>query len=165
MEVERTSQILETGPHRVFPSRIAIGIEVFVDGGIGFLNLCMCGRLEVHVQVLCEVPAQLELTVEEELLIELQRQVGVDGVLQVALLTFRVVTAQLPTEGNALRQIVQSERLGEVGPLRLALQVLERFPCLIHGRIGIVQRTTPLVFFVPRCGITAAVTVRVAVGH
>ena len=133
MEVERTAQVLDARPHRIFPCRIAIGIKVFVDGSVGFLHLSMGGRLEVHVQVLREVPAYLEFPVEQELFVELQWQIGVHRILQVALLSFRIDSAQLSAKGNGLWQIVQSERLGEIGPLRLALQVLERLPRLIHG--------------------------------
>ena len=38
------THVLETGPHRVFPRRIFIGIEMFVDGRIRLLHLGICGR-------------------------------------------------------------------------------------------------------------------------
>ena len=54
--VERASPRLHTLPHRVLPCLILLWIEVFVDWGVWFLYLCVCGTLEIHVQVLCEVP-------------------------------------------------------------------------------------------------------------
>ena len=36
---EGTSQVLDAGPHRVFPGRIAVGIEVFVHGGVRLFHL------------------------------------------------------------------------------------------------------------------------------
>ena len=59
--------MLDGCPHRVLPSRVAIGIEVLVYGCVRLLYLCVRGALEVHVQILREVPAQVELAVPQEL--------------------------------------------------------------------------------------------------
>ena len=92
----------------------------------------MGSRLEVKVQVLGEVPAEREITVPEELLVEGQRQSLVISTLQVALLQFIVATGNLRVEGDVLRQIVQSECFGEVEPFRLTFQALEGLPGLIR---------------------------------
>ena len=65
--LQRSAQMLDGCPHRVLPSRVAIGIEILVYGCVRLLNLCVRGALEVHVQVLREVPAQVELAVPQEL--------------------------------------------------------------------------------------------------
>ena len=93
---------------RVFPGGIAFGVQVLVHRRIGFLNLCPGGTLEVGVQVLGQVPAQLEITVPEELFVERQGQVGVLGVLEVAFLQFIVIAGHLGVEGNGLRQIIET---------------------------------------------------------
>ena len=59
--------MLDGCPHGVLPCLIAVGIEVFVYGCVRLLNLCVRGALEVHVQVLSEVPTQVELAVPQEL--------------------------------------------------------------------------------------------------
>ena len=87
--------MLDTGPYGVLPCGIAIGIEVFVHRGIGFLYLGMGGTLEVHVEILGEVPTQLEIAVPQELLTEGEGQAGILGILEVALLQLVVVTCQL----------------------------------------------------------------------
>ena len=79
--VERCAPVAHALPHAVFPSLIVVSIEVFVDGRIGFLNFSVGSTLEVHVQVLRQIPAQGEIAVPKELLAEGQRQVGVFGVL------------------------------------------------------------------------------------
>ena len=57
--VERCSPVLQAGPYGVFPCLVGVGVQVFVDGGVGLLNLGSCGRGEAHVEVLGEVPSQL----------------------------------------------------------------------------------------------------------
>ena len=89
--VERRTKVLNTCPDGVFPSGIAIGIEILVHRTIGLLNLGMGGRSEVEVQVLGEVPTQGEVTIPEELLVEDQGQVLVLDTLQIALLQFTIV--------------------------------------------------------------------------
>ena len=134
--------------HGVLPHGVEVGIEVLVDGrvlAVGFLYLCTGGRLEVHVQVLRQVPAQLEVAVPQHLTVEVDGQVRILRILQVALLQFIVVTREVGIKGNGLRQVVQTESLGEVQPLRLALSRLERLPGLVDGRVGVVQGATPLV--------------------
>ena len=95
-----------------------VGIEILVDGRVGLLDLGMRGRLEVHVQVLREVPADGEVAIPEELLRKRQRQVGVLGVLEVALLQLIVVARELRVERDVLGQIVQSDGLWQLHPLR-----------------------------------------------
>ena len=152
--------------HGVFPDGIEVGVEVFVNGrvlAIGFLNLRMGSTLEVHVQVLGQVPAHGEVAVPEHLAAECDGQAGILGVLQVALLQLRVVACQLRVERNGLRQIVQSERLGEVYPLGLALHVLERFQRLVDRRVGVAERPSPLDFAVIDSGLADGLAVLVAV--
>ena len=150
---------------RILPSRVLLRIEVLVDGRIGFFYLCAGSTLEVHVQVLGQVPAQLEVAVPEELFVELQRQVGVLGVLKVALLQFKIVAAQFRVEGDGLRQVVEAEGLGEVKPLGLALHLSERFPGLIDGRVAVGQSATPLVVILIDGGLARGVVMAVAVGQ
>ena len=78
--------MLDAGPHRVFPCLIVVGIEVFVHGRIGLLNLGMCGAAKVHVQVLGEVPAYAKLTVPQELRVEGEGQFIATHILHIALL-------------------------------------------------------------------------------
>ena len=145
--VEWRTEVLDALPHRILPCTVAVCIEFFVHGGIGLLYLCMGSRLEVEAQVLGEIPAQSEVAVPEELLIEVERHLLSLQVLKVALLLFVVVTDDFRVEADALRQIVQSEGLGEVEPLRLTLEFAERLPRLVDGRIGIVERASPTVIF------------------
>ena len=59
-------------PYAVLPRLVLRGVEIFVDSRVRFLYLGMCGTLETHVDVLGEVPAELEFTVPKELLGERQ---------------------------------------------------------------------------------------------
>ena len=144
--VKRCSQILYAVPYRVFPSMILVWIKVFVHWHVWFLNLRMSGRLEIHSQILCEVPSQWEVTVPKELLTECQRKVRVFHTLHIPFLQFIVVAQYLCIESNILWKIVKSQCLWEIKPFALSLKFLKRFPCLIHRRITIVQWTAPLVF-------------------
>ena len=85
------------------------------------------------MEVTREVPAQGEITVPEELLVEHQLQVLVLQTLKVAFLQFVIAAGHLGIKRNALRQVIDTDGLGEVQPLRLTLQVLERLPGLIDG--------------------------------
>ena len=102
--VQRTTEMLDAGPYRVFPSFVAVGIEVFVDGlvAVGLLNLCLCARLEVHVQVLGEVPAHGEVAVPQNLRAEGGRQRRTTEVVHVALLQFIIGTRDIRIERNVL---------------------------------------------------------------
>ncbi len=131
--VERGAQMTDTVHHRVLPRRIPIGIEVFVHGGIRLLDLRTGSRLEIEVEVTREVPAQGEVAVPEELLVEHQLQVLVLQTLKVAFLQFVIAAGHLGIKRNALRQVIDTDGLGEVQPLRLTLQILERLPGLIDG--------------------------------
>ena len=88
--VEGRTEVTDACPHRVFPGLELVGIEVFVHGGVGLLDLRIRGTLEVHVQVLCQIPAHGELAVPQELLGECQRKLSVFSRLHVALLQFVV---------------------------------------------------------------------------
>ena len=143
--VERRTEVLDALPDGVLPGGIPVGIEVLVHRRIGLLDLCTGARLETEVQVLGEVPAQGEVTVPEELLVPAQGHVLVLCTLKVALLHLVVVSADLGVEADVLRQVIESESLGEGEPLRLALEALEGFPGLIDGRIAVVERSAPFV--------------------
>ena len=60
--------MLDAVPYGILPRGVAVGIEVLVDRqvAVGFLDFGLCARLEVHVQVLRQVPAQREVAVPEE---------------------------------------------------------------------------------------------------
>ncbi len=53
---------------------ILVGIKILVDRCVRLFNLGVCGRLEVHMQILGEVPAYGEVAVPKELLTESKRQ-------------------------------------------------------------------------------------------
>ena len=163
--VEGLAPVQDALLHGVLPGGVALGVEVLVDGRIGLLNLGAGGRLEVHVQVLRQVPAHLEVAVPEELLVERQRQVGVLGVLEVALLQLAVVARQVAVEGDGLRQVVQPEGFREIEPLRLALELLERLPRLVDGRVVVRQSAVPAVNVLVDGGLAGGVAVAVAVGE
>ena len=151
--VERSAEVTDALLHRVFPRTILIGVEILVDGRIGLLDLGTGSTLKVEVQIPREVPSEGEVAVPEELLGEDQWQVLTLQIFQVALLQFTVVTRQLTIEGNALRQVVETQRLGEVQPLRLTLELFEGLPSLIHGRVAIVEGSTPLVLTIVDGGL------------
>ena len=93
---QRTSEVGKTGLHRVFPSIIGIGIQIFVDDRIRFLNLCMSSRGVLHRQRFEDVPTQGELTVPKELFREGKRQLHVE--VEVALLILIIVTRDVAVE-------------------------------------------------------------------
>ena len=115
------------------------------------------------MQVLGEVPAQGEVTVPEELLVPAQGHILVLGTLEVALLHLVVVTADLGVEADVLRQVIESECLGEGEPFRLALEALEGFPGLIDGRIAVVERSAPFVTLLIDGRLARGIEVRVTV--
>ena len=85
------------------------------------------------MEVTREVPAQGEVAIPEELLIEHQLQILVLQTLKVAFLQFVVAAGHLGIKRDALRQVIDTDGFREVQPLRLTLQVLERLPGLIDG--------------------------------
>ena len=95
--------MLDAGPYRVLPRRIFVGVAVFVNGCIGFFYLGMGSALEVHVQVLRQIPPHRELAVPQELLGEGQGQLAVLRGFHVALLQLIVVARHLRVEAYALR--------------------------------------------------------------
>ena len=107
--VERCTPVADAGPYGVLPGMILVGIKILVDRCIWFLYLCMGSTLEVHVQVLGQIPVDGELTVPEELLTEGERQLGVysgssthQG-FHIALLQLVVIARHLGIEGYVLR--------------------------------------------------------------
>ena len=111
--------MLDAVPYGILPCRVTVWIEVFVDGlvAIGLLNLCLCARLEVQVEVLGEVPAYGEVTVPQNLRTEGDGQRRTAEVVHVALLQLVVGAHQLRVKRNILWQPVQSEGLGQRHPL------------------------------------------------
>ena len=168
--VERRTERADALLDGVFPSGVLVGIEVAVDGRVGFLDLGVGGTLEVHVEVLREVPAQREIAVPQELLAEGQRQSASaatahrDG-LHVALLQLVVVAEDVGVEGDALRQPVESESLEDVVVFRLALDVLERLERLENGRPVVAHGTLPVIFVLIDGRLTRRVAMGVAVGE
>ena len=163
--VERTSEVLDALPYRILPGTIMVWIKVLVDGQVaqGLFYLSLRTRLEIHVKVAGKVPAQGEATIPQELRIEDDRKLGTTKVGHVTLLRLIIEAHQFRIEGNALRQPVQSQRLGEVHPFRLALGLLKRFPCFIDGRIAVVQRATPLVFLIINGCLARGLTMRMTI--
>ena len=66
--VQGRTEMLDALPYRVLPRLVAVGVEVLVDGqiAVGFFDFGLRARLEVHVEVPGQVPAQGEGTVPEE---------------------------------------------------------------------------------------------------
>ena len=162
--VKRASKVLYTCPHRIFPCRILVGIEVFVYRRVRFFYLGMCGTVEVHVEILGQVPAYRELTVPQELLAEGQRQLIAVGAFHVALLKFIIVAQHFRIERYVLRQPVKTEVLHDVIPLTLALyHLLERLEGLVDRSVAVVDGSAPVVFVLIDGCLAARVAVTVAV--
>ena len=157
--------MLDTCPHGVFPSRILVWIEVFVYRSVWFLDFCMSGTVETHVEVLGEIPAYGEFPVPEELLAECQRQLTVLQTLHIPLLQLIIVSEHLGVEGDVLRQPVQTEALQYVIPFAAALDFLERFECLVYRRVAVVNRTAPVVLVLINRSLAACMPVAVAVAE
>ena len=121
--------------------------------------------LEVHVQILREVPAQREVSVPKELLAERDWQFGVFHALHVAFLKLVVAARYLCIESDVLRQPVQTESTENVQPLALVLQLLEWFECLIDRCPRIVQRTAPVVFRLIHRRLTTREVMAMAIGQ
>ena len=85
---------------------ILVGIEIGIHIRIRHIHLCMGGTLEVHVQVLGQVPAQGELTVPEELVAHGKRQLRIERTLHIAFLQLIGLMRHLRIEGDVLRQPV-----------------------------------------------------------
>ena len=165
--VEGASEMFDALPDGVLPGLIVVGIEFLVYGQVAqrLFDFSLRTRLEVHVQVAGEVPSQREATVPEELRVEGDGQARSSQVLHVTLLQLVVDARHLRIERDVLRQPVDAKRLRQRHPLRLALRLGKRFPRLVYRRIGIVQRTAPLVFaLVDRC-LARRIAVGVAVGE
>ena len=163
--VEWRAEVAQGVLHRIFPCIVAVWIEVFVDRRVGLFHLGMSGTLEVHVQILRQVPTQREVTVPEELLTERQRQLRTAEVLHVAFLQFVVVARDIGVECHVLRQPVQSEALQNLIPLRLRLDILERLKGFEHRRPRIVHAASPLVFVFIDSSLTHGVAMGVAIAE
>ena len=154
--VQRTSKVLYTCPHRVFPCRILVWIEVFVYRRVRFFYLGMGSTVEVHVEVLGQIPSYRELTVPQELLAERKRQLVALGAFHIALLQLIIVAHHLRIESDVLRQPVKSEILNQVVPFALALNhLLERFEGFIDRSIAVVYGPSPVVFILIYSGLAA----------
>ena len=127
--VERTSEVSQAQLYRVFPSLIAIGIEVLVDLCVRLLDFSLRATLEREVQRLENVPFEREVAVPGPVLAEGGRQGRkVARIVKVAFLQLIVVAVHVCGESDALRRIGKILCLDDVEPLALTLQVLERFP-------------------------------------
>ena len=109
--VERRTPTLHTLPyrtsiHRILPGMILVGIEIGIHIRIRHIYLCMGGTLEVHVQVLGQIPAQRELAVPEELVAHGERQLRIERTLHIAFLQLISLVRHLRIEGDVLRQPV-----------------------------------------------------------
>ena len=109
--VERCTPALHTLPyrtsiHRILPGMILVGIEIGIHIRIRHIYLCMGGTLEVHVQVLGQIPAQRELAVPEELVAHGERQLRIERTLHIAFLQLIGLVRHLRIEGYVLRQPV-----------------------------------------------------------
>ena len=109
--VERRTPALHTLPyrtpiHRILPGMILVGIKIGIHIRIRHIYLCMGGTLEVHVQVLGQIPAQRELAVPEELVAHGERQLRIERTLHIAFLQLIGLVRHLRIEGNVLRQPV-----------------------------------------------------------
>ena len=120
--VERRAEVLDAMPDGVLPGRIAVRVEVLVDGqavAIGFLDFGARSRLEIHVEVLGKVPAQTEVTVPKERRAPLHGYSCAREVVHVALLQLVIAALHLGIERHVLWEPVQSEGLRELHPFRL----------------------------------------------
>ena len=109
--VERRTPALHTLPyrtpiHRILPGMILVGIEIGIHIRIRHIYLCMGGTLEVHVQVLGQIPAQRELAVPKELVAHGERQLRIERTLHIAFLQLISLVRHLRIEGDVLRQPV-----------------------------------------------------------
>ena len=168
--VERGTPALHAVPYRtsiyrVFPGMILVGIEVGVHLRIRHIHLCMGSTLEVHVQVLGQVPAHGELSVPEELVAIGKRQLRIECTLHIALLQFVGLVCHLCIECHVLRQPVQAELLQNIEPLALVLDLLERLPRFIHRSPGIIQGATPVVTVLINRGLAGGTLMRMTVGQ
>ena len=133
--VERSAEVLDALPYGVFPRLILLWVEVFVDLQIWLLYLCLSGALEGHVEVLGQVPTQLEVTVPQEAGVPRSWYAGRRAeVFKVALLQLVVVTGHLGIEGDVLRHVVEGEPLEDVVVLGLRLYLLEWLERFIYWR-------------------------------
>ena len=168
--VERRTPALHAVPYRtsvnrVFPGMILVGIEVGVHFRIRHIHLCMGGTLEVHVQVLGQVPAHGELSVPEELVAIGEWQLRIERTLHIALLQLVGLVRHLRIEGDILRQPVQTKPLQDVEPFALVLDLLEWLPRFIHRSPGIIQGTSPVVTVLINRGLAGGMLMRMTVGQ
>ena len=145
--------------HRIFPSRIAVGVKVFIHRRIGFFYLGIGSTLKTCMQVASEIPSQGKLPVPQETLIPCQRKSRAFYRLHVTLLQFVVVAGHLGVERQVLRQPVETETLEYVEPLRLVLDALERLPRFVDGCPVVVKCPPPVVFFLIDGGLSGSVLV------
>ena len=143
--VEGTAEVAETVADGVLPGVVGVGIEVFVDGCVGFLDLGMGAALEGEVEGLEDVPLEGEFSVPEVGLGEGDGYgLVVVEVFDVAFLQFVVGAGEVGVEGEILGGEGQVLLLEEGEPLGLCLQILEGFPCLPVGAPRVVHACAPL---------------------
>ena len=165
--VQRRAEVHDAMHDGILPGGIAVGVEILVDGqlAVGLLDFSLCARLEIHVQVLGEVPAQGEVAVPQERLGPRDRQLGSAEIVHVAFLEFVVAASYLGIECNILWQVVDAESLGECHPFRFRLRVLEGLPGLVNRGIGVVERAVPLGVVLVDRRLARIVGVAMAVGE
>ena len=155
--------MLYARPYGVLPCRISVGIKVFVHRSVRLFYLGVGATLEVHVDVLGEVPTQIELSVPQELRREGERELRIFHAFHVALLQFIVVSRDLRAESHVLRQPVETETLGYIKPFATALYLTERLKRFIDRRPVVVHGTAPVVLALIDCGLAGGVIVAVTV--
>ena len=117
------------------------------------------------MQVACQIPAQGEVTVPQELFAEGERQHIVLCRFHVPFLQFVVVAYHLGVERDVLRQPVQSEPLEDVEPFGPALdQPSERLPGPVHRCPVVVQCAPPVVLILIDGRLARCMRVGMAVG-
>ena len=153
--IQGCSEMPDARPHRIFPRLVAVGIERFINGGIGLFNLRACGTLEIHMQVACQIPAKRKVTIPQELLIKGHRQWRRCGRIDVALLILIIIAREFGVECKILRQPIQAKTAHNIQPTRSIAQVLKRLPRLIDGRPGIAHGASPAVLVLINGGFSA----------
>ena len=157
MVSQGASHFFDGVPDGVLPGGVAVGIEVFVDGGVGLFDFCVRAGTEGGVKILREVPSQLEGTVPEEVAGPGQGQGVVFEVLHVTLLEFIVRTGYVRVETDGLRQEVETLVFKNLEPLGFLLRLFPRFEGFEVGRPVVVERPFPVLTLFPRGGFPACV--------
>ena len=162
--VKRTTKVTETPLHGILPRLVAVGIEVFVDLCIRFLDFCFRTTGKGKVESLKDVPFEREVAVPCPVLAEGCRQCGeVARILKVTLLKFVVVTIHVGRESDALGSKSEVLRLNDVEPLTLSLEVFKRFPRFPVGAPRVVNASLPVQFALVNSGLSFSILCRAAI--